>query len=288
MPDSPTSERPDLPERAAFVTLVTNSDFGRGAVALTRSLAAVGARYPLIAMVPARARALDILDELARAGAEIRIVEPPPLSAAFQARHARDAQHATAPFTKGTKPDFHDPLDNFTKLAAWQQTDFDKLVFLDADTLAVKNIDRLAAYPELCAAPNLYESLADMHRMNSGVLTLRPDGTTHAAMCAALDRPGLFWRRTDQTFLEHYWPDWHGLPWVYNTLQYVYFNLPALWAPGSIRLIHYQYEKPWQDPHPKRDRLGPLIDLWRHVHDRGEIPELPPARDAAAPEIQSP
>jgi alpha-N-acetylglucosamine transferase len=150
-------------------------------------------------------------------------------------------------------------------------------VFLDADTIVVRNIDRLLAYPEFCAAPNLYETLGDFGRMNSGVFVAAPSATTFARMLDRLGRPDAFWRRTDQTFLESFWPDWHGLPYVCNTLQYVYFNLPELWNWPQIRVVHYQYEKPWQAEHPKRDRLGPLIDLWWRMLEGRELPDELPA-----------
>ena len=96
-----------------------------------------------------------------------------PVSAIMQ-RHGRRALHGAAPFTKGEKPAFHTPLDNFAKLRLWQLP-YDRVVFLDADTLVLRNIDRLFRYPEFCAAPNVYEGLADFHRLNSGVFTARPD-----------------------------------------------------------------------------------------------------------------
>ena len=146
------------------------------------------------------------------------------------------------------------------------------MVFLDADTLVVQNIDKLFGYPEFCAAPNLYETLADMHRLNSGVFVAKPSTATFDAMLAQLDAPGVFWRRTDQTFLERYFPDWHGLPYTCNALQYLYFNLPQLWRWKSIRVVHYQYEKPWQESHPKADLLKPLIDLWHTVLEGKPLP----------------
>ena len=91
-------------------------------------------------------------------------------------------------------------------------------------------------------------------------------------MIAALDAPGAYWKRTDQTFLEAFFPDWHGLPYTYNCLQYVYFNMPDLWSWDTVKLIHYQYEKPWQADHPKADRLKPLIDLWHQVNGTGTLP----------------
>ena len=170
------------------------------------------------------------------------------------------------------KPAFHDPLDNFCKLSVWQLTAYRRVVFLDADTLVIKNIDKLFSYPEFSAAPNLYDSLEDIHRLNSGVFVATPDEATHAAMMLRLDEPGVFWRRTDQTLLEHYFPDWHGLPYTYNALQYVYFRIPALWRWSSIKVVHYQFEKPWEIGHAKTEQLKPLIDLWHTVLEGNPIP----------------
>ena len=144
--------------------------------------------------------------------------------------------------------------------------------FLDADTLALRNCDRLFDYPEFSAAPNVYDTLADFRRLNSGVFVARPDHGTFRRMMEMLDRPGAFWRRTDQTFLQTFFPDWHGLPVFCNMLQYVWMNLPGLWHWPSIRVLHYQYEKPWQTPHPKADRLAPLIDLWWAYAGDGPVP----------------
>ena len=252
------------------MTLVTNADYGLGALALARSLQAVGSAWPLVVLATGNAGGIDALEA---AGCIVRPVSPPPLSDAFRARHSRASQHALAPFTKGEKPRFHDPLSNFCKLQLWRLTDYRRVVFLDADTLVIQNIDKLFGYPEFCAAPNLYETLADMHRLNSGVFVAAPSEATFDAMLAKLDAPGVFWRRTDQTFLERYFPDWHGLPYTCNALQYLYFNLPQLWHWPSIRVIHYQYEKPWQREHGKAELLKPLIDLWHRVLEERAIPK---------------
>ena len=44
-----------------------------------------------------------------------------------------------------TTPGFHTPLDNFVKLRLWQLP-YERVVFLDADTIVVRNIDRLFHY----------------------------------------------------------------------------------------------------------------------------------------------
>jgi len=254
----------------SYVTLIANADYLMGAVALAKSLLMCGARWPLTVLV--LDESLPGLEVLAAYRCEILKVDPLPLSDGFKARHSRGAQHSAAPFTKGQKPVFHDPLHNFVKLRLWELERFETVVFLDADTLVIHNIDKLFDYPEFSAAPNLYESLSDFHRLNSGVFVAKPNRQTFDAMLTALDQPDVFWSRTDQTFLQTYFPDWHGLPYTFNTLQYVWFNLPELWDWARVKVIHYQYEKPWQPDNPKRDRLAPLIQAWWSVYETGTLP----------------
>lgn len=257
----------------AYVTLVTNADYAKGARALINSLKLTGTAADVVVLHTGGAPAQD-LKPLEALGARLAPVDLLPTSQAFNERHARARLHGEAPFTKGEKPAFHTPLDNFAKLRLWQLVEYDSCIFLDADTLALKNIDRLFNYPEFSAAPNVYETLADFHRLNSGVFVARPSEETFAAMLQRLDAPDAFWRRTDQTFLESFFPDWHGLPVFDNMLQYVWFNLPALWDWNAIRVLHFQYEKPWETNHPKAERLKPLIELWHAFHDGGAIPDI--------------
>ncbi|MCC2611400.1 glycosyltransferase [Neorhizobium sp. Rsf11] len=257
----------------AFVTLVTNADYAMGAVALARSIQRTETAADIVVLHTGGVGAND-LAPLEALGCRLVEVDHLPLSDAFNERHARQNLHGAAPFTKGRKPDFHTPLDNFCKIRLWQLTEYDKAVFIDADALVLKNIDKLFDYPEFSAAPNVYESLADFHRLNSGVFVAKPSTETFERMLAALDRPDAFWRRTDQTFLESFFPDWHGLPVFMNMLQYVWFNMPALWDWESISVLHYQYEKPWERDHPKADRLRPLIDLWDAFHEGRDVPDL--------------
>ena len=262
---------PDRPARSdrAFVTLVTNADYALGARALVRSITLSGTDADICVLHTDVADA--DLAPLAALCARLVRCDLLPTSDAFNAAHARDALHGRAAFTKGEKPPFHTPLDNFAKLRLWQ-LDYARVVFIDADALVLQHVDKLFDYPQFCAAPNVYESVADFHRMNSGVFTARPNPATFADMLARLDVPGAFWRRTDQTFLEHYFPDWHGLPVFMNMLQYVWFAMPGLWRWQDVKILHFQYEKPWQD-HAKADRLRPLIDLWRAYAGDGPVPD---------------
>ncbi|MCR4268259.1 glycosyltransferase [Nitratireductor sp. ZSWI3] len=257
----------------AYVTLVTNTDYAMGALALVRSLKLTGTKADIVVLHTGGAPEAALVP-LAELGARLVPAALLPTSEAFNARHQRTRLHADAPFTKGNKPAFHTPLDNFAKLRLWQLTGYETTVFIDADALVLRNIDRLFSYPEFSAAPNVYESLADFRRLNSGVFVAKPSQETFARMLARLDEPDAFWRRTDQTFLQSFFPDWHGLPVFYNMLQYVWFNLPVLWDWKSIFVLHYQYEKPWQKDHPKADALKPLIDLWHAYHSGTGVPDI--------------
>lgn len=261
MANGPQFDRP-AGARNAYVSLVTNRDYVLGATALLRSLRRTNTEADLVVLYTP---GVDDEDLVALKAFEPRLgrCDRLPTSGDFNERHEKGRLHRAAPFTKGGKPVFHTPLDNFVKLRLWQLAEYDRVVFIDADALVLQNCDRLFEYPQFCAAPNVYEGLADFHRLNSGVFTARPSLETYENMLTALDRPDAFWRRTDQTFLENHFPDWHGLPVFYNMLQYVWFNLPDLWSWKEIHILHYQYEKPWQAAHDKAERLRPLIELWQ-------------------------
>lgn len=268
--------------RYAYATLVTNADYAKGALALIRSLRLSGTAADIVVLHTGGVEASH-LASLSALGARLLPVDLLPTSGAFNERHGRTRLHTQAPFTKGRKPAFHTPLDNFVKLRLWERTEYDRIVFIDADAIVLRNVDRLFAYPEFSAAPNVYERLSDFHRLNSGVFVATPSQDTFTAMLDRLDRPGAFWQRTDQTFLQAYFPDWHGLPVFFNMLQYVWFNLPELWNWPSISILHYQYEKPWEEDHPKAERLEPLISLWRAFYSGESLPDIPALPNPASP-----
>nr|WP_276562349.1 glycosyltransferase [Hoeflea prorocentri] len=260
--------------------MVTNSDYVMGAEALIRSITMTETSADMVvlhtgAVTRAQLAGLEAL------GARLMRADLLPTSDVFNERHARKSLHAGAPFTKGRKPAFHTPLDNFAKLRLWQLEEYERCVFIDADALVLRNIDRLFSYPQFSAASNVYESLADFHRLNSGVFVAQPSAGTFRDMLDRLDEPEKFWRRTDQTFLESYFPQWHGLPVFDNMLQYVWFNLPELWDWSSINVLHYQYEKPWEQDHPKSKALAPLIELWQAYYNGKAIPDLSTLKNPA-------
>lgn len=271
----------------AYVTLISNDDYAGAAIALVRSIIHSGTQADIVVFYT-DAVSEHLMADLSQLGAKAKVVTHLPTSHEFNLRHQKERLHSKSPFLKGEKPPFHTPLDNFIKLRVWELEEYHRVIFIDADALVVRNIDKLFAYPEFSAAPNVYETLADFHRLNSGVFVAAPSKATFEAMIKELDQPDAYWRRTDQSFLEHFFPDWHGLPVFYNMLQYVWFNLPELWDWKSVHVVHYQYEKPWQKDHPKADQLQILIDLWQAYYQGTNIPDLDQLPSPASTPAPSP
>ena len=115
----------------AYVTLVSNADYAKGATALANSLRRTGTSADIVILHTGGVDAAA-LAPLKTPGCRLIEVEHLPLSAAFNERHARGQLHSAAPFTKGRKPDFHSPLDNFCKLRLWQLVEYQRCVFIDA------------------------------------------------------------------------------------------------------------------------------------------------------------
>jgi glycogenin glucosyltransferase len=137
----------------------------------------------------------------------------------------------------------------FTKLNAWRLTQFEKCVFLDADTLVLRNVDELFERPELSAAADV--GWPDC--FNSGVFVFVPSETTFQNLLQHANLVGSF-DGGDQGLLNSYWNDWstshpsRRLPFVYNlTVSTCYSYRPALNRFGrDARIVHFLGGvKPW-------------------------------------------
>ncbi len=248
----------------AYVTLICNGDaYLPGVEALGESLKATGTSKLMVAMASA-----DVSEET-RARLEA------------QGWQIRDI----APLHKaGAQPLFPRFDDVFAKLRAWQLTEFDKVVLLDADTLVLQNIDELFLRPYFAAAPDFL--MPD--RFNSGVMVLDPSEETFARMVEVLDKAPTY-DGGDQGFLNTFFADWfampvaHRLPAGYNLMHFILQFLrghPVLQRSleREAKVIHYAIQKPWhaapqlsgaaQDWWQMYARVHPELDTdWRHrVH----------------------
>jgi glycogenin glucosyltransferase len=203
-----------------------------GVEALGRSLVETGSTTPRVVMVTAdvspAARA-----RLEGEGWQVRPIEPIPCPNTDELLFARFAL-------------------SFSKLRAFELVEFDKVVFLDADTIVLSQIEELFERPSLAAAPDFF--MPD--HFNSGVMVLDPSELLYAELIGSLGRLPAY-DGGDQGLLNSHWPDWwsmpveHRLPAGYNLHHFVYQFMSAHGGlkrsfGDSVKIVHYTLQKPWQ------------------------------------------
>ncbi|CAN9498085.1 unnamed protein product [Ophioblennius macclurei] len=156
----------------------------------------------------------------------------------------------------------------FTKIHCWTLTQYSKCVFLDADTLVLRNVDELFDRKELSAVPD--PGWPDC--FNSGVFVFTPSMQTHQQILDHALQHGSF-DGGDQGLLNSFFSNWavedisKHLPFIYNlSPSSVYSYLPAFRQFGhNTKIIHFLGAmKPWNlqrdggssNPHPQ------FVSLW--------------------------
>ena len=219
-----------LGSRYACATVVTTSKYVLGALVLGHSIRRSGWKHELAVLVTSdvgpsdRKRLLQVWD---------RVIEVEPIA------------NPNPPAKLG----FHSFATVYTKLRLWEQTDYAKLIYLDADTIVLGDLSDLLDRPDFAAAP--CGTAPD--QFNSGVLVLDPSARVFEDMTAQL--PVLqSYDGGDQGFLNSFYPDWftgpagHRLPMIYNVPRLLAFYATA-WRrlEGRIKVLHfYGPQKPWQ------------------------------------------
>lgn len=215
--------------RYACVSVITTPAYVLGALVLGHSIRKSGWPHDLLILVTRDVGAAD-RERLLRIWDRVAEVEPianpnPPEGQAF-------ASFATT----------------YTKLRIWEQTDYDKLIYLDADTLVLRDLQELLDRPGFAAAP--CGTAPD--QFNSGVLVLTPSRDIFSDMLQKL--PVLrSYDGGDQGFLNEYFADWYTgpasqrLPLTCNVPRLLAYYASA-WRrlDGQIKVIHfYGPQKPW-------------------------------------------
>ncbi|KAL3311658.1 Glycogenin-1 [Cichlidogyrus casuarinus] len=215
----------------AFVTLATSDEYAVGAMVLARSLRSVQTTRQLVCMVT---------DNLA---SEIKLA----LNQVFdlvQIVNILDSKDADN-LRLLARPDLG---VTFTKLHCWRLTQYSKCVFMDADTLALQNIDDLFDREELSASPD--PGWPDY--FNSGVFVFRPSLDTYDKLINHALSTGSF-DGGDQGLLNTFFSEWSvsshkRLPVAYNCMSVSFYSyLPAfLQHKQHIRVAHFIGSlKPW-------------------------------------------
>ncbi|CAO3573002.1 unnamed protein product [Mortierella alpina] len=261
----------------AFITLLTNNSYASGALVLGHSLRAASTSKHLAILITA-AVSRPIRDRLAAVyDAVIEIGE-------IDSRSTSNLQLLGRPELGIT----------LTKIHVFNQTQYAKVVFLDADTLVLRNIDELfdsAANGALddpdrnkrfAAAPDA--GWPDC--FNSGVFVCRPSYADYTGLIEMAGQQGTF-DGGDQGLLNSYFSGWsrgdssNRLPFVYNTTpSSVYSYAPAFQQyKDKLAVIHFVGSfKPWQwlrfadgTVFPRNTSSSDsitLVQLWWNVFDK--------------------
>eukprot|EP01101_Sappina_pedata_P008089 TRINITY_DN4417_c0_g1_i2.p1 TRINITY_DN4417_c0_g1~~TRINITY_DN4417_c0_g1_i2.p1 ORF type:complete len:443 (-),score=118.98 TRINITY_DN4417_c0_g1_i2:84-1412(-) len=180
-------------KREAFVTMVGGPDFvgyASGALILQKTLRAVGSTRPLVAIVQP-----DI-----------------PASAALMLSAAGIKTHSIPRFEvpANVRKTLGVPkwLAGFQKLSVWKLDQYDRLIWLDADTVVLENIDelfdlKLPGKDWVAAAPDWNFCSFHPEKVCSGLMIIAPSSETFKAMMDwCVSRPDDFtFRNGDQVVL---------------------------------------------------------------------------------------
>lgn len=162
----------------------------------------------------------------------------------------------------------------FTKLALWRQTQFRKIVYVDADVVALRAPDELFSLPTtFAAAPDV--GWPDC--FNTGVMLLSPNMGEYWAL-RTLACSGTSFDGADQGLLNQYFANGKRttISFGYNcTPSASYQYEPAYRHYGSgISMVHFiGREKPWGTGRARMENEGKgvykeLLGRWWAVHDR--------------------
>jgi hypothetical protein len=206
-------------KRCAFVTLVVGDGFRYGAQALASSLAKV-TDVPLVVLCLPETDKTGLLRE----NVVLLDVDGVPNPNKLEAKNQRF-------------------LHTYSKLRVFELEYWDRLVYVDADAIVLKNIDDLFALPGFAAAPDLGLDL-NFERFNSGVFSCSPSAAVFADMLESLSATTSY-DGGDQGFLNEYFPQPRYLDRNYNVLKRLYVHHPALFRWDDVKVLHYVGVKPW-------------------------------------------
>lgn len=137
---------------------------------------------------------------------------------------------------------------NYSKFRLWQLTDYDKIIFIDADLLILRNIDFLFEMPEISAIGN------NATLFNSGVMVVEPSNCTFQLLMDHINEI-VSYNGGDQGYLNELFTWWHRIPKHMNFLKHFWegdeeekkaMKTRLFRAdPPILYVIHYLGNKPW-------------------------------------------
>ncbi|KAI1313120.1 glycosyltransferase family 8 protein [Xylaria venustula] len=238
-----------------YATLLLTDTYLPGALVLAHSLRDAGTTKKLAALVTLDSISAEAVTELKSV---YHYIIPVP--------RIRNAQPANLQLMNRT--DLHSA---FTKINLWKQTQFRKIVYIDADVVAYRAPDELfdIAHP-FSAAPDI--GWPDL--FNTGVMALTPNMGDYYAMMAMAER-GISFDGADQGLINtHFRNNYNRISFTYNVTPSAHYQYVPAYRhfQSSINMVHFiGSDKPWFNGRYASVGNSPFDEMtgrWWAVYDR--------------------
>ena len=197
----------------SWLTAMTNDDFVIGAVLNAYMIKHLSCEQKLIALV-SNGVTESGRNALSKAGYEVKVVEP--LDCNWMDRK------------KGRKEQNLGIIGTHMRFHAWNYTNFNRIIYFDADILPLTSIDELfdldtdlaAAY---CGKPGVLDPC-----FNAGLLVFKPSSKYYEEIMDMWSKLSDNGCPNDQVLLWHYYADngrWTPIPYAYNVRREIYHPL---------------------------------------------------------------
>lgn len=219
----------NMPEDV-YCTLLLNDAYLPGVEVLAHSLRDAGTTKRLAVMVVLASVSGDTVNELKKLYDYVIPVDP----------HSSQSSEGLSLMKR------LDLSGALTKIELWKQTQFRKVVYLDADVLALRAPDELFdVEADFAACPDV--GWPDC--FNSGVMVVKPNMDTYEELVNLAEK-GETYDGADQGLLNQHFENWHRLSFGYNCTvagSMAYQYAPALRHYGSkVSMVHFiGQSKPW-------------------------------------------
>lgn len=213
--------------REAYATILHSAHvYVCGAIAAAQSIRMAGSTRDLVILVD------DTISEYHRGGLEAAGWKIRTIQRIRNPKAERDAYNEW----------------NYSKFRLWQLTDYDKIIFIDADLLILRNIDFLFEMPEISATGN------NGSLFNSGVMVVEPSNCTFQLLMDHINEIESY-NGGDQGYLNEIFTWWHRIPKHMNFLKHFWEGdeeekkerKTLLFGadPPVLYVLHYLGLKPW-------------------------------------------
>nr|XP_043607758.1 UDP-glucuronate:xylan alpha-glucuronosyltransferase 1-like [Erigeron canadensis] len=214
-------------QREAYVTILHSAHvYVCGAIAAAQSIRMSGSNRDLVILVD------ETISDYHRSGLEL---------AGWKIRTIQRIRNPKA------EKDAYNEW-NYSKFRLWQLTDYEKIIFIDADLLILKNIDFLFGMPEISATGN------NGTLFNSGVMVIEPSNCTFNLLMDHINEITSY-NGGDQGYLNEIFTWWHRIPksinflknfWIGDDDETIEKKTRLFGAnPPELYVLHYLGMKPW-------------------------------------------